>query len=167
MPFNTNPCRRSAFEAFGLSKQETDLRVIRRCITETKRAWRDSGGALIGRDGSRWDVSEAELNAMELEICDPMRRLRAEEFVHSSHTFAVEKVLVRLVESLEKDFFKKEEEEEMEQTLDSLSTAGAGLIIDLLPEPSLDAVDDLPWPSPPTPFPMELEPLEKTLMREA
>lgn len=164
MSLPVNPCRRHAFEAFALDKNETSIKNIRRAVSQARASWKDRGGKLTAADGKDWEVSEATLNSLERQIFDPMERLRLEQFVHEEHWFARSDEVAPLVREFEES---SAPDKFYANLLDELNAALLVRIIHFLPELDRPAIDDTePWPDPPVPELIELEPFEKTILRE-
>lgn len=164
MSLPANPCRRTAFEAFGLDKNETSIKNIRRATTQARASWKDNGGKLTAGDGSEWELSEAALNSLEKQILDPLERLRLEQFVHEEHWFATGDELAQLLADVEQ---AAGQDHAWLQLLDQLDTALLQRVVRFLPELERPAIeDDLPWPDPPEAAAVELEPFEVTILRE-
>ena len=164
MPFKDDPYRRNAFDAFPLRKDEVGIRAIRQLVQSGRESWREHGGKVQARDGTEWELSEAQLNSLERSITDPLSRLQLEQFVHQQHYFATDTEIAALIAALEHDLAPTQLPSEV---LEALSAALAAQLTTLLPEPSAPQLeDDLPWPEPPVPFAVELEPIDAILLRE-
>jgi hypothetical protein len=164
LTFDENPYRRNAFDAFPLSKLETSIRNIRRVINKARGDWKDNRGVLIARDGAEWQVTEAQLNSLEDQLLDPLRRLQVEQFVHQEHLFAEDDEIRALAQEIEAALRREKMPVEL---LDRLRAELIARLTRLLPAPHPAAVtDDLPWPEPPPALSVSLEPFESTLLRE-
>jgi hypothetical protein len=157
--FGTNPCRRSIFDVFAVEKTETDMRVIFEAI----RAARGNRGygRIIARDGSEINLTEAELNAMESVLLDPVKRLKAEQFVYQSHYFSKDAELSECAQSLVTT------EDPMQDILSKIQAASLSVVTRLVPplEPA-QLANDLAWPEAPGAFRLELEPLGQSILRD-
>jgi len=163
MPFDLNPCRRNPFDAFALSKDETGIKAIRRAIADARSLWKDRKGVMTARDGGAWTISEAQLNSLEKEICDPLRRLQIEQFVHQEHPFSADEEIAGLCHELA----RPPEASLPAGMIDGISGALLTRLIHFVPDPVRPAIaDDLPWPAYPEASPVELESLDRTLLRE-
>ncbi len=159
--FSRNPCRSHLFEIFGLDKSETDLRALRSAVQTTRDRLRF--GKIKARDGSEIELTEADSNALEEKLFDPLQRLQVEQLVHQEHLFAKDPELISALDEL-----KDEDpapltvlvEEARPQVLLAVLQA-------FLPsfEPPVLAVD-LPWPEEPESFGLHREPLEDVILRE-
>jgi hypothetical protein len=164
MNFQQNSYRRNPFDVFPLRKDETNIRNIRQQIQQGRNIWSAQDHTILARDGSEWDLTEAELNSLEKEISEPLPRLQKEQFVHQQHYFVEDPEMTALIEQLEHALRPGPIPEEL---LNILCAAAVGKLARFLPEPRPPAIrDDLPWPDPPEPFPLELEPIEKCIDRE-
>lgn len=157
--FDTNPCRRSIFDVFTVEKAETDMRVIFEAI-RAARGNREYG-RIVARDGSEINITEAELNAMESVLLDPVERLKAEQFVYQSYHFSKDAELSECAQSLVTT------EDPMYAILGKIQAASLSVVTRLVPplEPAPFA-DDLAWPEAPGPFRLELEPLAQLILRD-
>ncbi len=164
MTFDQNPYRRNAFDAFPLDKRETNLRVIRTAIAASQGDWKDRGGTLVARDGTPWEVSEAQLNGLVEIILDPLKRLQEEQFVHREHLFTEDDEVAAASAALEEELRQATTSNAVLSVLRDRLIAMLGR---LLPPPApAPLVDDLPWPEPLTPFRVEIEAFGVTIFRE-
>ncbi len=159
--FSNNPCRSHLFEIFALDKSETDLRTLRSAVNTTRDRLRF--GKIKARDGSEIELTEADFNALEEKLYDPLQRLQAEQLVHQEHLFAGDQELISALRELE--------DEDPAPFTDLLEEARPQVLLAVLQAflPSFEPpvlVDDLPWPEEPEPFELHREPLEEAILRE-
>src|SRR6476660_9069107 len=96
--FTQNPCRHHLFEVFALDKSETDLRALRTAVQAARDRLRF--GRLLARDGSQLQLKEADLNALEKQLLNPVECLKAEQLVHQAHPFARDGALALCLDRL-------------------------------------------------------------------
>lgn len=163
MPFDVNPCRRNPFDAFALGKDEDGIKAIRRAIADARNLWKDRKGVVIARDGGAWTISEAQLNSLEKEMCDPLRRLQIEQFVYQEHPFTGDEEIARQCRELA----RPPEAGVPADMIDRISGALLTRLIHFVPDPKRPPIaDDLPWPAEPEARAIEFESLDRTLLRE-
>ena len=164
MKFARNPYRRNAFDAFPLDKAETSIKNIRLVLNRTRADWKDNKGRLLARDGSEWQLTEAQLNGMEEIILDPLRRLQLEQFVHQEHVMVHDPALVETADRLAAELSNAVMSSRI---VDDIGGDLVGVLgRSLSPAAPAPLVDDLAWPEPPAPFDLELESLAQTILRE-
>jgi len=157
--FSFNPCRRNIFDVFPIDKSQTDLKAINEKRRNAREQWQY--GQLVARDGAKLTLSEAELNAFESLLLDPVERLKAEQFVHQAHRFSQDEELAACLQQL------KNQTDLLPELLADLQAAILARLSRFLPPlapPRLP--DDLPWPAPPEPLDLLLEPLEAVILRD-
>ena len=157
--FTTNPCRRNIFDVFPVDKADTDMKNVREAMRSARDQWKF--GHIVARDGTQLTLTEAELNAMERLLLDPVERLKAEQFVHQTHLFANDADIVRCVQQLE------DKDDPIQDVLTDLQGALLAMVRHAIPplQPPL-MEDDLPWPPEPGPCDVMFEPLESAILRE-
>jgi len=161
-----DPCSHNAFDAYAaLATTLTDLRQIRSVIRRRKSDWEHAEGKVKCRDGSEWEISEAEMLAFEKELLDPIDRLRAEQFAHREHRFALDEELSSVLEEL---FAEKVDESSFPtEVLAQVRESVVGKLTAYLPDPAPEPVDDeLQWPVEPEPLELQYEKYEDTLLRD-
>jgi hypothetical protein len=159
--FRRNPCRFHLFEVFAVDRSETDLRTLRAAVQTARDRLRY--GRIVARDGTELELTEAQLNALESELLDPLRRLRAEQLVHREHPFTRDPELATLLGELQ--------DEELDPFPPLLADARTELLTAVLdvflptyhPPP---LPDDLPWPPDPEPLELHREPPEEAILRD-
>lgn len=143
-----NPHLHRLFEVFRLDKSETRLAVIREAVAAAR---------------ARQALDEALLNNLETVLLDPLRRLRAEQFVHQAHSLTRDEELAGCLARL-----ASERGDPLAGLLPALESAllkaCAGLLPPFKPQP---LADDLPWPPDPGALPIEWEPAEREVLRDA
>lgn len=159
--FTHNPCRRGIFDIFALDRAETDLRAVRAAVQGARD--RLQYGRIVARDGSELELTEADLNAAEKVLLDPVERLKAEQLVHQAHRFSEDAELRALVGRLAEDAVDPLPGLVAEIEPAALLAAARGLLPPLAPPP---LADDLPWPPPPEPLELHREPLERAILRD-
>lgn len=157
--FSFNPCRQNIFDVFPIDKSETDLKAINEKRRSAREQWQYS--QLVARDGSKLTLSEAELNAFERLLLDPVERLKAEQFVHQAHSFSQDEELAACLQQLEN---QADLLPDLLADLQAEILAGLSRFLPPLAPPRMP--DDLPWPAPPGPFALALEPLEALVLRD-
>jgi hypothetical protein len=164
MSVDTNPCRRNAFDAFAVGRSEIVIRNVRRAIKKARGDWKDNGGTLIARDATPWTLTEAQLNSLEEELLDPLRRLQLEELVHEEHLFAADVEIRELADAL---IAALERSAGASDVLEQVRGELVGRLRRLLPPLPVPALaDDLPWPPAPPAYPVALEPFDAVIRRE-
>jgi hypothetical protein len=157
-----NPCRRNIFDVFQIDKSETDIASIRNAIREARN--RLGYGEMIGSDGTKLELSEAELNNMESVLLDPVARLKEELFVHQAHPFLKDQALAGCIDRLAALEKKSDAMKDLiSETRKPLLTALARFLPPLSP---LTLEDDLPWPEPPAPMPITRKSLEEGIFSD-
>jgi hypothetical protein len=118
----------------------------------------------MARDGSPLTLSEAELNAMESVLLDPVERLKAEQFVHQAHPFSKDAEIGEGVKRLQ---HLEAHGDPMADVLIDMRTALLAVVSRFLPVPEPPVLaDDLPWPAVPEPGEVILESLEAAILRD-
>jgi hypothetical protein len=157
--FTINPCRHNIFDVFPIDKSDTNMKNVREAIRNARDQWKF--GRIVARDGTEITLTEAELNAMESILLDPVERLKAEQFVHQEHRFSQDAEIVQSMHQLEKT------QDPMQNVLADIRMALLVVVSRFLPvlEPP-PLPDDLPWPVAPGPCEMAFESLETAILRD-
>jgi hypothetical protein len=159
--FEENPGRWNLFEVFQIDRSLTDLRSIRRSVQDALDRWRQNGGKVELRNGEKCHAEEAKLNELSGRLFDPVRRLKNEQFAHQVHSFAGDEELHEAVTGMT----GVAAQALMPSVAGSALVAAIGPLLPTISAPRQE--DDLPWPDPPSPIAIDMEPLQDAVLRES
>jgi hypothetical protein len=166
MPFDTNPCRRNAFDAFPVPKKETHIKKIREIMNLARRDWEERDHNILLPDGAQWPITEAELNRLGDLMTDPLERLKIEQFVHQEHHLSGDEEVRELM-----GLVAKKHAEEARETIADAADRLWEIFFNRLaafisaPEP-VPLADDMPWPLAPPELKVDVVPFEKIIDEE-
>ena len=160
MAFEKNPCRRTAFEAFRIDKSETNPLTINSTIRDAFNSLQNGNALIKERDGTDWQISQADLNKLKDIMLCPVERLGTEQFVHETHLFRKDTILDELLAKLDEPY-------DTRKFIESVLARLWPALIAVVPYPEPEPMeDDLPQPDLCEHFQVPVEPLDVTILRE-
>ncbi len=158
--FEENPCRWNLFEVFQIDRSVTDLKALRERVGDTRDLWKHHDGKVTLRSGEVHEIEEARLNDLAGRLFNPLLRLQEEQFAHQFHSFAGDDELLGAVKALAQEAAPLP----APTVASAVLVSAIGPLLPTLSPPRLE--DNLPWPDPPAPLPVEREKLEDAILRD-
>ena len=158
--FDENPCRWNALEVFQVNRSTTDRKTIMERENEAQKLWKLQELQIVLRNGEKHPLDEARLNRLRERLDKPLLRLQEEQLVHDFHSFAGDLELLEAVRNLTAETAHVQTPAVAGEVL----VSAIGEMLPVIEPPKME--DDLPWPEPPAPLPVEREALSVTILRD-